>query len=64
MIWKQKGPAEVLKNSRFIHMKEGFLPRTCEALVVGKMKDSILDSSSKYQVGGSQDTSLKSIFSQ
>ena len=52
MIWKQKGPAEVLKNSRFIHMKEGFLPRTCEALVVGKMKESILDSSSKYQVGG------------
>ena len=52
MIWKQKGPAEVLKNSRFIHMKEGFLPRTCEALVVGKMKDTILESSSKYQVGG------------
>ena len=52
MIWKQKGPADVLKNSRFIHMKEGFLPRTCEALVVGKMKDQILKSSSKYQVGG------------
>ena len=52
MIWKQKGPSEVLKNSRFIHMKEGFLPRTCEALVVEKMKKCILDSSSKYQVGG------------
>ena len=22
MVWKQKGPAEVLKNSRFKHMKE------------------------------------------
>ena len=52
MIWKQKGPADVLKNSRFIHMKESFLPRTCEALVVGKMKNCILNSSSKFQVGG------------
>ena len=52
MLWKQKGPADVLKNSRFLHMKEGFLPRTCEALVVSKMKGDILDSSSKYQVGG------------
>ena len=52
MIWKGKGPAEVLKNSRFIHMKEEFLPRTCEALVVGKMKERILSSSSKYQIGG------------
>ena len=52
MIWKQKGSAEILKNSRFIHLKEGFLPRTCEALVVGKMKSDILKSSSKYQVGG------------
>ena len=52
MIWKQKGPSEILKNSRFIHMKDGFLPRTCEALVVGKMKERILAGSSKYQVGG------------
>ena len=52
MIWKQKGPAEILKNNRFIHMKESFLPRTCEALVVGKMKECILQSSSKFQVGG------------
>ena len=52
MIWKQKGPSEILKNSRFIHMKDGFLPRTCEALVVEKMKDKILKSSSKYQIGG------------
>ena len=52
MIWKQKGPSDVLMNSRFIHMKEGFLSRTCEALVVNKMKQCILESSSKYQVGG------------
>ena len=52
MIWKQKGPAEILKNSRFIHMKETFLPRLCEALVVGKMKQVIINSSSKYQIGG------------
>ena len=38
MIWKQKGPVDILKNSRLIHMKEGFLLRTCEALVVGIMK--------------------------
>ena len=38
MIWKQKGLAEVLKNNRFIHLKEHYLPRTVEALVVNKMK--------------------------
>jgi hypothetical protein len=47
-----KGPAEILKNSRFIQMKEGFWPSTCEALVTNKMKDTILESSSMYQVGG------------
>ena len=52
MIWKQKAPAEILSNNRFIHMKEGFLARTCEALVVNKMKGRIFKSSSKYQVGG------------
>ena len=52
MIWKMKGPSEILKNSRFIHMKENFWPRVCEALVVNKMKEPILESSSKYQVGG------------
>ena len=52
MIWKQKAPAEILSNNRFIHMKEGFLARTCEALVVNKMKKCLLKSSSKYQVGG------------
>ena len=33
-------------------MKGGFLPRSYEALDVAKMKDKILSSSSKYQVGG------------
>ena len=52
MIWKSKGPAEILQNNRFIHMKDGFWPRLCEALCVKKMKGQILSSSSKYQVGG------------
>ena len=38
MIWKQKGPAEIFKNKRFIHTKESFLSRTCEALATNKMK--------------------------
>ena len=52
MLWKQKVPVEILKNNRLIHLKENFWPRTCEALVVNKMKDCILSSSSKFQVGG------------
>ena len=28
MLWKQKGPSEVIKNSRFLHLKETYLPRT------------------------------------
>ena len=51
MIWKGKGSADILKNSRFIHIKT-VLPRTTEALVVGRMKDKILEASSIYQVGG------------
>jgi hypothetical protein len=52
MIWKQKGPKNVLKNNRFIHLKEYHLPRTVEALVVNKMKDDILSQSTMYQVEG------------
>ena len=52
MIWKQKGLAEILKNNRFIHSKESFVPRLCEALATNKMKRKILSKSSKYQVGG------------
>ena len=51
MIWKAKGPAEILKNNRFLHLKS-YLPRACEALVVGRMKKDILAASSPYQVGG------------
>ena len=51
MIWKSKGPAEILKNNRFLHLKT-FLPRACEALIVGRMKQDILAASSYYQVGG------------
>ena len=52
MIWKKKGPKNVLKNNRFIHLKEHYLPRTAEALVVNKMKNDILDQSTMYHVGG------------
>ena len=52
MIWKRKGPAEILSNNRFIHTKESFLPRTCEALATNKMKQRILEMSTKYQIGG------------
>ena len=51
MLWKGKGPAEALKKSRFLHLKS-FLPRACEALVVNRMKDKIIESSSVFQVGG------------
>ena len=36
----------------FIHTKESFLPRTCEALVTNQMKQRILERSTKYQIGG------------
>ena len=51
MIWKGKGPREMLGNNRFIHTKD-YLPRTCEALVVSKMKNDILKASGNYQIGG------------
>ena len=50
-IYKGKGPSNVLSNSRFIHTKD-WLPRTCESLIVTEMKDSIFNSSSKFQIGG------------
>jgi hypothetical protein len=51
MLWKKKGPAEILRNNRFIHMKN-YWPRLCEALVMGQMKEQILEKSSIFQVGG------------
>ena len=40
MIWKRKGPQQVLKNIRFIHLKD-YMARTCEAMVVGMFKERI-----------------------
>ena len=51
MIWKKKGPAETLKNNRFIHMKHP-MARACEALVFSKCKEDILEKSTVYQIGG------------
>ena len=51
MIWKRKGPMNVLKNNRFLHIKD-VLARTVDALIVAKMKQPIVESSSIYQVGG------------
>ena len=31
-----EGPQEILKNNRFIHMKEHYLPRTVESIVVNE----------------------------
>ena len=50
-IYKGKGSREVLSNSRFIHCKE-WLPRTCDFLVVDKMKPYIVKGTSKFQIGG------------
>ena len=41
----------MLKNNRFLHIKN-VLARTVDALIVAKMKQPIVDSSSIYQVGG------------
>ena len=51
MIWKKKGRQEVMKNNRFIHMKD-YMARVCEAMVVGMFKEEIFDSASIYQIGG------------
>ena len=46
-----KGSRLELGNSRYIHIKE-WLPRTCDSLIVNKMKPSILSASSIFQIGG------------
>jgi hypothetical protein len=51
MIWKKKGRKEELPSNRFIHGKE-WLPRTAEALTVGKMKEQIQEGTSCFQIGG------------
>ena len=51
MSWKMKGPMNILKNNRFLHMKN-VMARTVDAIVVGKMKETSFNSSSIYQIGG------------
>ena len=41
MIWKMKGPMNILKNNRFLHMKQ-VMARTIDALVVGQMKEPLV----------------------
>ena len=50
-IYKGKGCREILSNSRFIHSKD-WLPRTCDFLVVEKIKPCIIKGTSKFQIGG------------
>ena len=50
-VWKRKGSRADLNNHRYIHMKE-WLPRLVEALTVSIMKDDIINSGSKFQIGG------------
>lgn len=51
-LYKGKGSAQDLGNSRFLHMKD-WLPRVCEAMVVtGGLRDTILHNSTKFQIGG------------
>ena len=51
MLWKMKGASNILRNNRFLHMKE-VLFRAVDSLVVGKMKEPLVSSSSIYQIGG------------
>ena len=50
MIWKGKGQMNVLKNQRFLHMKN-VLFRTVDALNIRIMKQKIVDGCSKFQIG-------------
>ena len=46
-----KGAMNILKNNRFLHMKQ-VMARTVDALVVAKIKEPLVNCSSIYQVGG------------
>ena len=50
-LWKRKGSKEDLNNHRYIHIKE-WLPRLTEALIVSIMKEDIIKSGNKFQIGG------------
>ena len=51
MIWKTRGSMNMFKSWRFLHMKE-VLARVVDCLVIEKMKEPLVESSSIYQVGG------------
>ena len=50
-LWKRKGKREILDNHRYIHLKE-WKPRLTKTLVTEMMKEDILRSGSKFQIGG------------
>ena len=50
-LYNQKGPMQQLSSHRFLHMKE-WKARLAEALEVEGMKDDILESGTKFQLGG------------
>ena len=50
-LWKRKGSGEDLNNHRYIYMKD-WLPRLTEVLTVSLMKEDVLHSGNKFQIGG------------
>ena len=51
MIGKRSGLQCILKNNRFLHMKQ-VLCRSIDALVVDKMRPPLINSATIYQLGG------------
>ena len=62
-LYKLKGPVQQLSSHRFIHMKE-WTSRLTEALQVQGMKEDILQSGTKFQLGESQECEFSSSYSQ
>ena len=50
-LWKRKKSKCDLNNHRYLHMKH-WLPRLTEALTVDLMKEDIISSGNKFQIGG------------
>ena len=50
-LWKRKGKREILDNHRYIHLKD-WRPRMVEVVITEMMKEDILKSGTKYQIGG------------
>ena len=51
MVWKRRGSIDILKNNRFLHMKQ-VLARCVDSIVVRQMKQPLISKLSIYQVGG------------